>query len=134
MNAFEEVYKKRYDPELGRYVKKNIYSFEMKEGAKKDSIHKKKDSIQKEKDSREKEKVQKEKDSIQKVQDSIHKRKVQKKKAGDKITQLLEGAKGNEKLPKKFPNLPNLPNSQSSQINERINKLMSRGKLRNKIK
>ena len=109
MNAFEEVYKKRYDPELGRYVKKNIYSFEMKEGAKKDSIHKKKDSIQKEKDS-----IQKEKD---KVQDSIHKRKVQKKKAGDKITQLLEGAneKGANSTPKppkppKPPKLSKLPN------------------------
>ena len=123
MDAFEEVYKKRYDPELGRYVKKNIYSFEMKEGAKKDSIHKKKDSIQKEKDS-----IQKEKEK-----DSIHKRKVQKKKAGDKITQLLEGAKG-EGANEKEIQLPNLPNSQSSQINERINKLMSRGKLRNKIK
>ena len=27
MNVFE--YKKRYDPELGRYVKKNIYSGEL---------------------------------------------------------------------------------------------------------
>ena len=27
MNGFE--YKKRYDPELGRYVKKNIYSGEL---------------------------------------------------------------------------------------------------------
>ena len=31
MNAFE--YKKRYDPELGRYVKKNIYSGEIQVGA-----------------------------------------------------------------------------------------------------
>ena len=30
MNVFE--YKKRYDPELGRYVKKNIYSGEIIEG------------------------------------------------------------------------------------------------------
>ena len=30
MNGFE--YKKRYDPELGRYVKKNIYSGELIQG------------------------------------------------------------------------------------------------------
>ena len=30
MNGFE--YKKRYDPELGRYVKKNIYSGEIQAG------------------------------------------------------------------------------------------------------
>ena len=30
MNGFE--YKKRYDPELGRYVKKNIYSGEIQTG------------------------------------------------------------------------------------------------------
>ena len=30
MNVFE--YKKRYDPELGRYVKKNIYSGEIQIG------------------------------------------------------------------------------------------------------
>ena len=127
MNVFE--YKKRYDPELGRYVKKNIYSGEMiggvegagltdflKKGAKKAA-----------------------KWGFQKVARKTGEK--VSKKAGDKITQLLKGNEGYEgyegyELPD-FQGLqqqsPQTPMSQE-EINERINRLMSGGKLRRKKK
>ena len=129
MNVFE--YKKRYDPELGRYVKKNIYSGEMiqegagltdflKKGVKKAANWglKKVGVIAGEKAGKEVGKVS--------------------KKAGNKITQLLKGNEGNEGYElsdfqqqspqQQSPQTPMTPD----EINERINRLMSGGKLRRK--
>ena len=126
MNAFE--YKKRYDPELGRYVKKNIYSGEilpLQEGAGLTDFLKK--GVKKAA-----------KWGFQKVGRKAGEKFGEKvsKKAGDKITQLLQ--RENEpfqpsqdlrlKLP---PQTPITPQTQE-EINERINRLMSGGKLRRK--
>ena len=72
MNGFE--YKKRYDPELGRYVKKNIYSGEIQAGGGLTDIFK--STIKKAV-----------KRGLQKVARKTGER--VSKKAGDKITQLL---------------------------------------------
>ena len=75
MNAFE--YKKRYDPELGRYVKKNIYSGEKEEGGR--GGRGEEAAIKKGKEA-----------SKERGASKVSKKEV-KKKAGDKITQLLKG-------------------------------------------
>ena len=72
MNGFE--YKKRYDPELGRYVKKNIYSGEIQAGGGLTDIFK---STIKKAVKRGLQKV------ARKTGEHVS------KKAGDKITQLL---------------------------------------------
>ena len=102
------VFKKRYDPELGRYVNKNIYSGEkLEEGGRGEEAVFSKEAIKKAS-----------KTTASKVS------KKEKKKAGDKITQLL---KGNE-----LRGLQQQSPQTDEKINERINKLMSRGKLRKK--
>ena len=118
MNANVFEYKKRYEPELGRYVKKNIYSDEIQEGAGlKDFL---KSSFKK---------------AVKKGFQKVARKTGEKvsKKAGDKITQLL---KGSELPSQDFQEItqqsPQTPMSHE-EINERINRLMSGGKLR-KIK
>ena len=114
MNGFE--YKKRYDPELGRYVKKNIYSGEIQEGGGLTDIFK--STIKK---------------AVKRGFQKVARKTGEKvsKKAGDKITQLL---KSKNELPSQDfqERSPQTPMSQE-EINERINRLMSGGKLR-KIK
>ena len=120
MNGFE--YKKRYDPELGRYVKKNIYSGEIQAGGGLTDIFK--STIKKAV-----------KRGLQKVARKTGER--VSKKAGDKITQLLRSKnEASQPSPVFLPSQPSphpqMPMSQD-EINERVNRLMSGGKLR-KIK
>ena len=122
MNVFE--YKKRYDPELGRYVKKNIYSGEIQTGGGLTDFFK--STIKK---------------AVKRGFQKVARKTGEKvsKKAGDKITQLLKSnQKRNEASQPFHPSQdfqersPQTPMSQE-EINERINRLMSGGKLR-KIK
>ena len=88
MNGFE--YKKRYDPELGRYVKKNIYSGEIQadgaHGAGLTDIFKSVFGKTMKKTA---------KKGLQKVASKTGERAIEHvgKKAGDKITQLLRKKK-----------------------------------------
>ena len=131
MDVFE--YKKRYNPELGRYVKKNIYSGNVIEGQIGEGISdylkkgvnwgfKKLGRMAGKKAGKEVEK---------KVEKKVEK---VRKNAGDKINQLLS----NKQVPSFQPSqVPSFQPSQERQtpmsdeeINERINRLMSGGKLR----
>ena len=117
MNGFE--YKKRYDPELGRYVKKNIYSGEIQTGGGLTDFFK--STIKK---------------AVKRGFQKVARKTGEKvsKKAGDKITQLLKSTQKRNELPSQDfqERSPQTPMSQD-EINERVNRLMSGGKLR-KIK
>ena len=116
MNVFE--YKKRYDPELGRYVKKNIYSGEIQTGGGLTDFFK--SAIKK---------------AVKRGFQKVARKTGEKvsKKAGDKITQLLKSENEPFQPSQDFQERsPQTPMSQE-EINERINRLMSGGKLR-KIK
>ena len=114
MNGFE--YKKRYDPELGRYVKKNIYSGEIQTGGGLTDFFK--STIKK---------------AVKRGFQKVARKTGEKvsKKAGDKITQLLKSKKElpSQDFQERSPQTP----MSHEEINERINRLMSGGKLR-KIK
>ena len=120
MNGFE--YKKRYDPELGRYVKKNIYSGEIQEGGGLTDIFK---STIKKAVKRGLQKV------ARKTGEHVS------KKSGDKITQLLrrknDPIQASQPSPVFLPSQPS-PNPQmpmsQDEINERVNRLISGGKFR----
>ena len=117
MNGFE--YKKRYDPELGMYVKKNIYSGEIQVGGGLTDIFK---STMKKAVKRGLQKV------ARKTGEHVS------KKAGDKITQLLrrKNEASQPSQPSQPSQNPQMPMSQD-EINERVNRLISGGKIR-KIK
>ena len=118
MNGFE--YKKRYDPELGMYVKKHIHSGEIQAGGALTDIFK---SV------------------FGKTMKKASKKALQKaatktgeyvgKKAGDKITQLLR--KKNEASQPSQPSQPSQISMSQDEINERVNRIISGGKFR-KIK
>ena len=124
MNVYE--YKKRYDPELGRYVKKNIYSGEIGENQIGGGIT---DFF--------KSKIKKAvKRGLQKVGRKTGEKVGKKisKKAGDKITQLLESESGPSQEFQEFQEFQEPQASMSDQeIAERVNRILSGGKLR-KIK
>ena len=119
-------YKKRYDPEFGRYVRKHIYGEGIKDILK--SIGSKlfnktvKNTI---------------KSGIQKGAEEALKKAAFKsgdyiaKKSGDKIVELL--SKRNKDKPKVNPLIDTqekLPQLSDYEINERINSILSGGKLR----
>ena len=126
MNGFE--YKKRYDPELGRYVKKHVHSGEIQAGGALTDIFKSVfgKTIKKTAKKTAKKALQ---TAATKTGEHVG------KKAGDKITQLLR--KKNEasqvSLPSPFSQVslpsPQIPMSQD-EINERVNSIISGGKLR----
>ena len=117
MNQFE--YKKRYDPDLGMYVKKlvhsgaltdifksvasNLFGKTMKEAAKTAS----KKALQ---------------TAATKTGEHVG------KKAGDKIIQLL--SKKNEASPNVIPQMTKTKPMSQNEINERVNRIISGGKLR----
>ena len=124
MNGFE--YKKRYDPELGRYVKKHVHSGEIQAGGALTDIFKSVfgKTIKKTAKKTAKKALQ---TAATKTGEHVG------KKAGDKITQLLR--KNNEASqlfsqpsPVSLPS-PQIPMSQY-EINERVNSIISGGKLR----
>ena len=120
MNVFE--YKKRYDPELGRYVKKNIYTDEIIEGQIGEGLT----------DFFKSNFKKAAKWGLRKVGRKASEK--VSKKAGDKINQLLSN---NEAPFQSFQPSQDFQERQTpmsqEEINERINRLMSGGKLR-KIK
>ena len=135
MNGFE--YKKRYDPELGRYVKKHVHSGEIQAGGALTDIFKSVfgKTIKKAAKTTAKKALQ---TGATKTGEYIG------KKAGDKITQLLR--KNNEasqvSLPSPFspfsqPSQFSLPSPQipmsQDEINERVNRIISGGKFKNLI-
>ena len=119
MNGFE--YKKRYDPELGRYVKKHVHSGEIQAGGEIGALT----------------------DIFKSVFGKTIKKTAKKalqtgatktgeyigKKAGDKITQLL---RKNNEASQLFsqPSQVSLPSPSQDEINERVNRIISGGKLR----
>ena len=130
MNGFE--YKKRYDPELGRYVKKHVHSGEIQAGGALTDIFKSVfgKTIKKTAKKTAKKALQ---TAATKTGEHVG------KKAGDKITQLLR--KNNEasqlfSQPSPFsqPSQVSLPSPQipmsQDEINERVNSIISGGKLR----
>ena len=115
-------YKKRYDPEIGRYVKKHIYG----EGIKNDSL-KTIGSVLFGKTMKEAAKTASKKAgqaAATKTGESAG------KKAGDKIIQLL--SKKNKNITTPVINIPQTKTKELSnyEINERVNQLLSGGKLR----
>ena len=126
MNGFE--YKKRYDPELGRYVKKHVHSGEIQAGGALTDIFK---SVFGKTIKKTAKKTAKK--ALQTAATKTGEHVV--KKAGDKITQLLR--KKNEASqpfqPSPFSQVslpsPQIPMSQD-EINERVNSIISGGKLR----
>ena len=133
MKGFE--YKKRYDPELGRYVKKHVHSGEIQAGGALTDIFKSVfgKTIKKAAKTTAKKTLQ---TGATKTGEYIG------KKAGDKITQLLR--KNNEasqlfSQPSPFsqPSQVSLPSPQipmsQDEINERVNRIISGGKFKNLI-
>ena len=120
MNGFE--YKKRFDPELGRYVKKHVHSGEIQAGGALTDIFKSVfgKTIKKAAKTTAKKALQ---TAATKTGEHVG------KKAGDKITQLLR--KKNEASQPFQPSQPSpqIPMSQD-EINERVNRIISGGKLR----
>ena len=126
MNGFE--YKKRYDPELGRYVKKHVHSGEIQAGGALTDIFK--SVFGKTIKKTAKKALQ---TAATKTGEHVG------KKAGDKITQLLR--KNNEasqlfSQPSPFSQpsqvslpSPKIPMSQY-EINERVNRIISGGKFK----
>ena len=124
MNGFE--YKKRFDPELGRYVKKHVHSGEIQAGGALTDIFKSVfgKTIKKAAKTTAKKALQ---TAATKTGEHVG------KKAGDKIIQLL---RKNNKASQPFqpsqlsqPS-PQIPMSQD-EINERVNRIISGGKIRN---
>ena len=126
MNGFE--YKKRYDPELGMYVKKHIHSGEIQAGGALTDIFKSVfgKTIKKAAKKTAKKALQ---TAATKTGEHVG------KKAGDKIIQLLR--KKNEASQPSQPSQPSPPSPQilmsQDEINERVNRIISGGKFR-KIK
>ena len=120
MNVFE--YKKRYDPELGRYVKKNIYSGEIQIGGGLTDFFK--SNFKKAA-----------KWGLRKVGRKAGEKFGEKvnKKAGDKITQLLKSENEPFQPSQDFQERSLQTPMSQEEIDERVNRIMSGGKLR-KIK
>ena len=129
MNGFE--YKKRYDPELGRYVKKHVHSGEIQAGGALTDIFKSVfgKTIKKTAKKTAKKALQ---TAATKTGEHVG------KKAGDKITQLLrKNNEASQLFSQPSPPLPSqvsLPSPQipmsQDEINERVNSIISGGKLR----
>ena len=129
MNGFE--YKKRYDPELGRYVKKHVHSGEIQAGGALTDIFK---SVFGKTIKKTAKKTAKK--ALQTAATKTGEHVV--KKAGDKITQLLR-KKNEASQPSPFspfspPSQPSQPSPQipmsQDEINERVNRIISGGKLK----
>ena len=123
MNGFE--YKKRYDPELGMYVKKHIHSGEIQAGGALTDIFKSffGKTIKKAAKKKGKKALQ---TGATKTGEYIG------KKAGDKITQLLRKTnKASQPSPFSPLSQPSPLNPMSQdEINERVNRIISGGKFR----
>ena len=125
MNQFE--YKKRYDPDLGMYVKKHVHSGEIHGGALTD-IFKSVASNLFGKTMKEAAKTASKKalqTAATKTGEHVG------KKAGDKIIQLL--SKKNKALPNVMPQITKTKPMSQNEINERVNRIISGGKLRNYV-
>ena len=123
MNGFE--YKKRYDPELGRYVKKHVHSGEIQAGGALTDIFK---SVFGKTIKKTAKKTAKK--ALQTAATKTGEHVV--KKAGDKIIQLLrKNNEASQVSPFSQVSLPSpqIPMSQD-EINERVNSIISGGKLR----
>ena len=112
MNQFE--YKKRYDPDLGMYVKKHVYSGEIHGGALTDIL---KSVFGKTMKTAGKKALE---TAATKTGEHVG------KKAGDKIIQLL--SKKNKASPEMM-----MPQMTQNEINERVNRIISGGRLRNYV-
>ena len=111
MNQFE--CKKRYDPDVGMYVKKHVHSGEIYGGALTDILKSVFGKTMKEASKKALE------TAATKTGEHVG------KKAGDKIIHLLS------KKNKDSPNI--MPQMSQNEINERVNRMISGGKLRNYV-
>ena len=120
MNQFE--YKKRYDPDLGMYVKKHVHSGEIHGGALTDIFKSVFGKTMKEAAKTAGKKALE--TAATKTGEHVG------KKAGDKIIQLLS------KKNKDSPNIMQrnmMPEMTQNEINDRVNRIISGGKLRNYV-
>ena len=118
MNQFE--YKKRYDPDLAKYVKKHVHSGEIHGGALTDILKSVFGKTMKEAAKTAGKKALE--TAATKTGEHVG------KKAGDKIIQLL--SKKNIMQRNVIPEMPQMP---QNEINERVNRIISGGKLRNYV-
>ena len=123
MNQFE--YKKRYDPDLGMYVKKHVHSGEIHGGALTDILKSVFGKTMKEAAKTASKKALE--TAATKTGEHVG------KKAGDKIIQLL--SKKNKDSPNIMQRnvMPQMPKMTQNEINERVNRIISGGKLRNYV-
>ena len=124
MNQFE--YKKRYDPDLGMYVKKHVHSGEIHGGALTD-IFKSVASNLFGKTMKEAAKTASKK-ALQTA--AIKTGEFAGKKAGDKIIQLLSKKNKNSPVMNQMTQMPKTKPLSQYEINERVNRIISGGRLR----
>ena len=113
-------YKKRYDPNLGMYVKKHVHSGEIHGGAMTDILKSIFGKTMKEAAKTAGKKALQ--TAATKTGEHVG------KKAGDKIIQLLSRK---NKDPGKM--MPQIPQMTQSEIDERVNRIISGGRLRNYV-
>ena len=122
MNQFE--YKKRYDPDLGRYVKKHVHSGEIHGGALTDIVKYVASNLFSKtmKDAAKTASKKAIQTAATKTGEYVG------KKAGDKIIQLL--SKKNKVSPNIAPRMNETNPMTQYEINERVNRIISGGRLR----